>query len=378
MKTFLPIFLFVLSTAVQSMANPSSESGPDSEIVSFKVVHNEKEVVWGLDFLDSQRLIFTLQNGEMKILDLKTSKAIDLKNVPEVKHQGQGGLLDVKVSPDFKNDKTIYFTFSGKMPRGATTKLASSQLKGNTLTKTKILFEGTIPNGNTIHFGSRIAIAQDGNLFFSMGDRDERENAQKLSTHQGKILCIKPTGNACTDAPFVDDNSYKKEVWSFGHRNPQGLAFHPEIYDLWEVEFGPRGGDELNLIQKGENYGWPVVSYGREYYGPKIGGNKTHAAAKMVEPVAYWVPSISPSGMDFYTGSEFPDWKNDLFLANLSGEHVRRLKIVKQKVIEQEVLLANLEERWRMVRMGPGGKLWLSTDSGKIGHLTEKLSDTKD
>jgi glucose/arabinose dehydrogenase len=242
-------------------------------------------------------------------------------------------------------------------------------LKGNVLTNYKKLFSGHAPNDNDIHYGSRIEFDLKGHLFLSMGERDERNKSQDLTYHQGKVLRFNMDGTVPQDNPFVKVAGNKPEIWSYGHRNPQGLTRHPVTGELWEGEMGPRGGDEINLVQPGKNYGWPVITYGKEYWGPKIGAT---AKVGMEQPLVYWVPSISPSAISFYSGDKIPEWKNNLFVATLSGTHVRRLVIDGHKVGKQEELFAELDYRWRNVRTGPDGFLYLSTDEGRIGRIVSK------
>ena len=232
----------------------------------------------------------------------------------------------------------------------------------------KKIFTGNNLDADGIHFGSRLEFDDKGYLFVSLGERNVRERSQQLSFHNGKIIRLKDDGSIPHDNPFSRDTNAKPEIWSYGHRNPQGLVRDPKTGDLWSTEMGPRGGDELNLIKAGANYGWPVITYGREYYGPKI-GEGTHKDG-MEQPIAYWVPSISPSGMTIYHGEVFPKWKGNIFLGNLSGAHLRRLVLNDQKkVIHQEELLKSQNYRIRNVRSGPDGYRYISTDSGLIARL---------
>ena len=249
------------------------------------------------------------------------------------------------------------------MEKGATTALASADLSGNSLKNFKKLLSADATNNNGQHFGSRIEFDGKGHVFVTVGDRGERDKAQSLTSHQGKVLRIKEDGSLPKDNPFKTPSL--PEIWSLGHRSPQGLAMRPGSDELWLAEMGPRGGDEINLIQKEANYGWPEATYGSEYYGPKI-GEKTIPGMK--EPVVFWVPSISPSALAFYTGEKFPHWKGNIFLANLSGSHIRRLVLKDKEVVKQEVLLEDMA-RFRNLRSGPDGFLYLSTDDGKIGRL---------
>lgn len=358
----------------------------------------EKDVIWGFDFLSEVEIIYTLRSGKIKLYNLSTKTTQDIEGVPRVFSKGQGGLLDVRVGP--KGKSQIFFTFSepvedhkavtslgvatlnreklisekhangnhtnGKLTGGKLTggKLTEGKFTGAKLTDYKRLFQGSHPTSETIHFGSRIEFDKDyKHIFVSIGDRNQRQQVQDLGTTTGKLIRLLMDGSIPKDNPFVQNKKARHEIWSYGHRSPQGLVRHPVSQDLWLAEMGPRGGDELNLILKGANYGWPEVTYGREYWGPKIGVTEK---AGTEPPVVYWVPSISPSGMDFYRGDKFPQWKHQLFVGCLSGQHLRRIKIVDQKVVEQEELLTDQKWRIRQVRSGPDGFLYLSTDNGLI------------
>ncbi|MEN0060287.1 MAG: PQQ-dependent sugar dehydrogenase, partial [Bdellovibrio sp.] len=277
-----------------------------------------------------------------------------------------GGLLDVRVHPVRKNE--IYFTYSLPQGQSATTALARGTLEGTQLKQVKNIFVAHEANSNEIHFGSRIEFDRDGHIFITVGDRNERKQVQDLGYHMGKVLRLNEDGSAPQDNPFVQNKKARPEIWALGIRSPQGMAWHPSTGDLWVAEMGPRGGDELNIIKKGLNYGWPLITYGREYWGGKIGEKEK---AGLEQPIIYWTPSISPSAMTFYTGSLFPQWKNNIFLANLSSRHLRRLVLEGNKVVQQEELLKD-EARFRNVRTGPDGALYVSTDDGKIARLTKK------
>jgi len=307
-------------------------------------------------------MIFTERSGAIGILDLKTKTVKLVEGAPKVWAEGQGGMLDVRVQP--KTQK-IFFSYSEPKGDGATTALGSADLSGHTFKNFKQLLSASHPNDNTQHFGSRIEFDGKGHVFLTIGDRGERDKVQDPASHIGKLLRVKEDGSVPKDNPFVGKPGHQPEVWTLGHRSPQGLAMRPGTDELWEAEMGPRGGDELNLIEKGSNYGWPLVTLGTEYYGPKIGEK---AKAGMKDPVVAWVPSISPSAMTFYSGEKFPHWKGNIFLANLSGSHIRRIVLNGKAVGKQEVLLEDMA-RFRNLRTGPDGFLYLSTDDGRIGRL---------
>ncbi|HXH32628.1 MAG TPA: PQQ-dependent sugar dehydrogenase [Bacteriovoracaceae bacterium] len=367
MKTLM-ILLVSLFTSYCAFTSKTTSAVENRD---FKVedLHSKDETIWGFDFLPGDRIIFSERSGKMMVLDLKTKKTTEVQNVPKVYAVGQGGLLDVRVHPEFKQNGLIFFSYSETVGTLATTAVMRAKLTDNKLSENKKIFTGHAPNDNDIHFGSRIEFDGRGHLFISMGDRDNREKAQDLSFHQGKVLRLSEDGSVPKDNPFTSDPKAKPEIWSFGHRNAQGLTRHPVTNEIWEAEMGPRGGDEINVLTPGKNYGWPMITYGREYYGPKIGEK---SKAGMEQPLVYWVPSISPSNIAFYWGDKFPAWKHNLFIATLSGNHLRRLVLDGHKVISQEKLLGELDYRFRNVRTGPDGFVYLSTDEGKILRLVPR------
>jgi glucose/arabinose dehydrogenase len=355
------IFFFLLTLPVFGKVYTSEKVKFEPETIV-----GRDDAIWGFDFFTDGRVIFTERGGKMGILDPKTKAVTLLKNVPAVHVAGQGGLLDVLIH----KDGTIYFTYSEPTGKdNSTTALAHAEVKGDSLVNVKKLFSAWKPNSNDHHYGSRMIFDGKGHILFSVGERGEREKAQDIGYHQGKILRINEDGSIPKDNPFEGAPGAKPEIWSYGHRNPQGLAIKPGTDEIWESEFGPRGGDELNIIERSKNYGWPIATYGREYHGPKIAEGKK---AGTVQPITYWVPSISPSALAFYSGTNFPEWKNNIFLACLGDQHIRRLVMDGKKVVKQEELLKDLDWRFRNVRTGPDGNLWFSTDEGKIGRLIRK------
>lgn len=323
-----------------------------------------KDVIWGFDFLsdkDANDMIFTERDGKIRVLDLKTKKATEIPGAPKVFNESQGGLLDVYV--DHKTND-IYMTYSEPIDKKGTTSLLKGKLSNDKKKfDWKKIFQAQALESTGEHFGSRIAIDKDGFVFMSVGERNKRDRAQDLNTHHGKILRLTAEGKAAPGNPFMETKGALPEIWSYGHRNPQGLIIDSEGA-LLDAEFGPRGGDEVNLIEKGANYGWPVITYGKEYWGPSIGSKSKEG---MKQPLYYWVPSISPSGMMMYKGSAFPKFEGNLFLATLAGSHLHRIVFDKsRKLLKEEKLLEDLEDRFRQVKTGPDGFIYLSTDSGKI------------
>jgi aldose sugar dehydrogenase len=328
---------------------------------------------WALAFLPDGRLVVTERAGRMRIVGKDGKHSPPLAAVPQVAARGQGGLHDVVLDRDYAQNNTIYFCFAEPASGGARTALARAKLidEGTPrLDDVKVIFyqEGPLSSGN--HFGCRIAQAADGNLFLTMGDHfSYRNEAQNLANHLGKIVRIRPDGSVPPDNPFVSRTGAKPEIWSYGHRNSQGAAINPQTGKLWEHEHGPRGGDEINIPEAGKNYGWPVIGYGIDYDGTKI--HQSTQKAGMEQPIKYWVPSIAPSGMAFYTGDLFPAWRGSLFVGALAGQILVRLELKGDTVASEERLLRTLNERIRDVRMGPDGALWLATDNsaGRILRL---------
>ena len=324
---------------------------------------------WSLAFLPDGNMLVTERPGRMRMVSAEGQLSAPLKNVPEVWASGQGGLLDVIADKNFAENRTIFFCYAERTGGGGRTAVARAVLNeaAGSLDETKVIFrqEGPLSFGN--HYGCRIVQGSDGNLFVTLGEHFvHRDEAQNLGNHLGKLIRIAPDGSAPPDNPFVGRDGVKPEIWSYGHRNEQGLAIHPVTNELWEVEHGPRGGDEVNVIARGGNYGWPTIGFGVDYSGAKI--HETTAKDGMEQPVKYWVPSISPSGMAFYNGKLFPKWNGSLFTGALSGKMLVRLTLDGHAVTGEERLLQDLYERIRDVRQGPDGALWLLTDnsSGRI------------
>ena len=328
---------------------------------------------WALAFLPDGRMLVTERPGRMRIVGKDGALSPALAGVPTVFASGQGGLHDVVLDRSFAQNHTIYFCYAEPVEGRARTALARARLidEGTArIDAVEVIFRQAGPLSSGNHFGCRIVQAPDENLFLTTGDHfTTRDQAQNLGNDLGKIIRIRPDGSVPPDNPFVGRAGAKPEIWSYGHRNPQGLALHPVTGKLWEHEHGPRGGDEVNIIEKGKNYGWPVIGYGIDYSGAKI-HESTHKAG-MEQPLKYWVPSIAPSGMTFYAGNLFAPWRGSLFVGALAGQVLVRLEVDGDKVGKEERLLQQLRERIRDVREGPDGALWLATDSssGRILRL---------
>jgi glucose/arabinose dehydrogenase len=327
---------------------------------------------WALAFLPGGRMLVTERPGRMRIVGTDGRLSPALAGVPKVFASGQGGLLDVVLDRNYQRNETIYFCYAEPVSGGARTALARARLVADEapprLENVRVIFqqEGGLSSSN--HFGCRIAQSGDDDLFLTTGDHfTGREQAQNLANHLGKIIRIQADGSVPPDNPFVGRPGGKPEIWSYGHRNAQGLALHPATGKLWQHEHGPRGGDEVNIIERGRNYGWPVIGYGIDYSGARI-----HASTQregMEQPGWYWVPSIAPSGMAFYTGSLFPAWRGNLFVGALASKILVRLELDGEKIVKEERL--EMRERIRDVREGPDGALWLATDvtAGRIVRL---------
>lgn len=337
------VLALCLAAAVAAPAAPPVE-----------ILTRRSDVIWGFDFLPDGRIIFTERKGSLAIYDPKTQETVKIPGAPAVWAHGQGGLLDVRVHPDFARTRWIYLTWSQPVEGGAATAMGRGRLEKGKLAGFERLFVSNGGGSKGEHFGSRLEF--DGpSLYLSHGDRGRRKLAQDLTRHNGKILRFTHDGKP--DGAKIE--GALPEIWSYGHRNPQGLAVRPGTRELWSAEMGPRGGDELNLVERGSNYGWPEITYGREYYGPKIG---PPAKEGMAQPAAYWVPSISPSALAFHG-------RDAAVLACLSGSQLRRVSLKGKTPAGQAALLKGKGWRFRAARQGPDGLLYFSTDEGLLGRV---------
>ncbi|MCY4643152.1 MAG: PQQ-dependent sugar dehydrogenase [Bacteriovoracales bacterium] len=332
----------------------------------------DRGVIWGMEFISKNEMIFTERAGGLYLFDVQSRKLVAIRGLnshAKIAVHGQGGLLDIKTHPRFSKNRRIFLTYSEETKKGKfTTVLALAGVQDRRLKNFKVLFRAGPASSSHRHFGSRMAIRGD-DLFFSIGDRGERASAQKLDDDRGKIHRLKLDGKVPPDNPFFSTPKARKTLYSYGHRNPQGLSFHPVTGKLWSHEHGPRGGDEINIIKRGANYGWPVVSYGKEYWGPIRVGEGTSKPG-MVSPLKQYTPSIAPSGMLFYSGKLFPKWRGHLFLGSLAYNHLGHLAISKGRVTFENRLLKSLEMRVRDVEEGPDGFIYVSTDEGSLLRLT--------
>ncbi len=335
-----------------------------SEQAAFRVVTLARGLdhPWGMTFLPGGGILITERTGQLRLFKDGKLQTKAIPGAPQVAARGQGGLLDVALHPDFAENRLVYLSYAGAGPDGAGTEVARARFDGNALDDLEVIFRAEPKTPGGAHYGSRLAFDRSGRLYISLGDRrNYMQEAQNPANHLGSIIRLEDDGAIPGDNPFLGVESIRPEIFSYGHRNVQGLALNPASGEVWAHEHGPRGGDEVNILKAGANYGWPAITYGVDYSGAII-SDKTEAPG-MEQPVVYWVPSIAPSGMAFYDGDLFPRWKGDLFVGALAGRHLRRLELAGGEVTGQEELLTGLRERIRDVRSGPDGYLYLLTDS---------------
>lgn len=369
----------------QKPAFPGQTRAPEQKLnVAFDMVTVAEGLnrPWGIAFLPDGNILVTERPGTLRVVSAEGKLSEPVAGLPKVDPRGQGGLLGVAIDPDYANNQLIYWSYAeprvkemnntavarGKLVLGAKPKVE----------KVQVIFHQTPALKSTLHFGSRLVFWKDGTLFVTTGDRsitEGRMQSQLKDGLLGKVVRINPDGSIPKDNPFVGEKGVRPEIWSIGHRNIQGATLHPQTGELWTIEHGARGGDELNIPRKGKDYGWPTITYGIEYQGGPITGDIT-AKEGMEQPVYYWDPVIAPGGMTFYTGSLFPEWKNSLFIGGLGSTHLVRLSLDGEKVVGEERLLTDLKERLRDVVQGPDGALYLVTDN-KDGRLLKLVPKAK-
>ncbi len=368
LKTNIIAVLFVFSFFLL----PSVQAQRIQTEFDVRLVAEGLQFPWGMAFMPDGNMLVTEKVGQLRIITPDGRVSEPVKGVPAVLFQQQGGLLDIALDPAFSKNHLIYLSYSEPEGAKASTAVARAELKNGSLENLRIIFRQLPKTEGGVHFGSRLIFSPDGNLFITLGDRgDYMEEAQQLNNHIGKIIRIRPDGTVPSDNPFASDPKAKPEIWSYGHRSVQGAAIHPKTGELWIHEHGPKGGDEINIPQPGKNYGWPKANYGDHYSGVPI--KNEHAEQGFEEPIHYWTPSIAPSGMVFYTGKQFPGWRDSLFIGALAGRHLVRLSTDNKKILNEERLLTNTL-RFRDVEQGPDGALYLLTDeeNGKLLKLTPK------
>lgn len=331
---------------------------------------------WGVKMLPDGKLLITQKGGTMRIVTQTGEVGSPITGIPAVNAAGQGGLLGLCLDPEFSSNRMVYWVFSEAATGGNQTSVAKGRLSNDekTIEGAVIIYHANPANSSTLHYGGRILFDQTGNLVVSTGERSviqTRPLAQSVSTGLGKVIRINKNGQAATGNPTFSQSGALPELYSIGHRNPQGLALNSANGEIWLSEHGPRGGDEINRLKGGANYGWPTITYGIEYEGPAIGAG-IQKQDGMEQPVYYWDPVVSPSGMTFYTGNRVPEWQNNLFIGALSGMHIVRLAIEDNKVIGEERLLAGENQRFRDVTQGSDGALYAITDQGRLYKIDKK------
>lgn len=350
-----------------AFAGQTRAPGMKSEFpIEVAVVAKGLNGAWAFEFLPDQRILVTERRGNLRIIDQDGKLSAPLKGLPKVYFEGQGGLLDVALDPQFASNRTIYWSYAEPRDGGNGTALAKGVLSADdsAVEKVQVIFRQMPTFESNLHFGSRIVFTPDGKLFLGLGERsvpEARVHSQNLNSHFGKVVRLNLDGSVPEDNPFVGRDDAKPEIWSYGHRNIQAAALDSDG-KLWVIEHGPRGGDELNQAQAGLNYGWPVITYGIEYSGPKIGEGLT-AKEGLEQPVYYWDPVIAPSGMIFYDGDMFPEWHGNIFVGGLASMKLVRLQMQDGKVVGEEWLLTDRGQRIRDVKQGPDGAIYVVTEA---------------
>ncbi|MEN8687115.1 MAG: PQQ-dependent sugar dehydrogenase [Desulfuromonadales bacterium] len=316
---------------------------------------------WGLAFLPDGRMLVTERPGRLRVIKDGRLATEPVAGLPPIEARGQGGLLDVALHPDFAENRLIYFSYAGSGEGGVSTEVARGKLADHRLEDVQVIFRQQPKSKTGRHFGSRLVFDQAGYLYITLGDRGDRQRAQRPDDHAGSVIRLHDDGRIPADNPFIGKQGWQPEKFTLGNRNIQGAALHPRTGELWAHEHGPQGGDEINVIRAGVNYGWPVITYGVNYVIGTAIGEGTHKPG-MAQPLYYWVPSIAPSGMTFYTGDRFPRWRGDLFVGSLKDRMLVRLSLDGEQVVGEERFLHDALGRIRDVRQGPDGLLYLLTD----------------
>jgi glucose/arabinose dehydrogenase len=346
-----------------------------------RVVTSNLEAPWGVTSLPDGRLLITEKEGNMRIVTTTGTVSSAITGIPAVNAAGQGGLLGLCIDPQFASNRMVYWTFSENVGGGTLTAVAKGRLADDekSIENATVIYRANPAYPSDLHYGGRVIFDRSGNLFISTGERSvlpTRPLAQSVEAALGKIIRITTDGQPASGNPTFSGNGALPELYSIGHRNPQGIALHPETGDLWQAEHGPRGGDELNRVRAGANYGWPTITYGIEYSGETI-GDGIQQKDGMEQPIYYWDPVISPSGITFYKGDRVPEWKNNLFISSLSAKHIVRLVIDDNRVVGEERLLASEGQRFRDITQGTDNALYAVTDEGRLYRI-DKKTDAQD
>ncbi|WP_431135923.1 PQQ-dependent sugar dehydrogenase [Psychroserpens mesophilus] len=361
------ILIFIALSTVLACAQ---DKNPINTEHSYEVIVKDLKNPWGFTFLPDESMLITEKEG--KIIHFKNGRKTDIKNVPEVYNRGQGGLLDIVLHPDYSENGWVYFTYASSEGdnKGGHTALMRAKLKDNSLIDKQVLYKASPNTTKGQHFGSRIVFDDQGYLYFTIGERGERDvNPQDITRDGGKVYRLHDDGRIPNNNPFVNETNAKQAIYSYGHRNPQGMVIHPETREIWTHEHGPRGGDEINIIKSGKNYGWPVISYGVNYSGTSF----TDLTKKegMEQPLHYWDPSIAPSGMEFISSDKYKDWKGNLLIGSLKFQYLDNCYIKNGKVIKEERLLDGLG-RVRSVNQGPDGYIYVGIENLGIVKLIKE------
>lgn len=354
------IFSLLISLPFSAAAQTVTTSSEEFRIVK---VTNGLEHPWGMAFLPDGRILVSERPGRLRIIDKGQLQPQPVSGLPQVSSRGQGGLLDVALHPDFSSNQLVYFAYTASRSRGISTNVARGRLEGERLEDVEVIFRGNRGTTTGRHFGSRLVFDGKGFLYIGLGDHGQKDRAQQTDDHAGSVIRIHDDGRVPADNPVRQQHpDWLAEIFSIGNRNIQGAALHPTSGELWAHEHGPQGGDEINIIRSGRNYGWPIITYGVNYgIGTKI-GEGTHKEG-MEQPLHYWDPSIAPSGMMFYTGNKFPNWQGNLFVGALRGQMLVRLTLEGEEIVAEERMLQNQVGRIRDVRQGPDGFIYLLTDA---------------
>jgi quinoprotein glucose dehydrogenase len=366
-------FIFLLTAVAISITacaqKDNSIQAPETEI-GYETVVEGLSIPWGLTFLPGGSMLITEKSGD--IIHFKDGKKVQLSGVPEVYHRGQGGLLDITLHPKYEENGWIYMAFASSEGEGdgGNTSIMRAKLNGNQFTNKEILYKATPNTTKGQHFGSRMVFDRDGYLYFSIGDRGETyTNPQDITKDGGKVYRINDDGSIPNDNPFVGKPNAKEAIYSFGHRNPQGMILHPETGEVWVNEHGPQGGDEINIVKKGKNYGWAAVTYGENYGGGAISDETTRDDVE--DPIHYWIPSIAPSGFTFVTSDKYPTLKGNLLIGSLKFQYLEHAILEGYEVTKREKLLENIG-RVRDVNQAPDGTIYVSVEEKGIVKLVEK------
>ena len=335
-----------------------------------ELVFEDENIIWAIEFFDDNSILATVKSGSL--FHYKDGKKTEIKGLPEIYFRGQGGLMDIALHPDFKNNKWLYFSYASKGvgEKGGNTTIARAKLTDDTLVDLEVLYKGTPNSKKGQHFGGRLEFDNDNYLYFSIGDRGNREvNPQDITIDGGKIYRIKDDGTIPKDNPFYNTPNSKKAIYSYGHRNPQGMFKHPITGKIWTNEHGPRGGDEINIIKKGKNYGWPKITYGINYSGTTITKNKS--LPDMEQPLYYWLPSIAPSSFEYISSNIYPNWNGSLIAGALVFSHIERIGLKNNKVVSRSKIAEGLG-RPRDVKQGPDGFIYASIENKGVYKILPK------